>query len=297
MKLGYACINTTLANKKIRINRGMIKRTYIDRGPEYAVELSELNIQDMKSILLWNNNNSIQFYRMSSDILQWGADWFGIDSTVDDALVRTLLKQAGGIVKKNKHRVSFHPDHFCVLPSPRVSVVENTIRDLNLHGFILDAMGLDRTPYYKINIHCNGVYGDKQKAMDRFCFNFDRLHESARRRLTVENDDKASMYSVLDLTYIHKRTGVPIVFDYHHHTFNTGGLSEEEALQLAISTWPDNITPVVHYSESKALHENNDTIKPQAHSDMIMKLPNIYNNDVDIMVEAKSKEQSIINFI
>ena len=66
-------------------------------------------------------------------------------------------------------------------------------------------MGLSRTPYNKINIHCNGVYGDKQSAMDRFCKNFERLPESVQTRLTVENDDKASMYSVKDL-YVYSRT-------------------------------------------------------------------------------------------
>ena len=157
-------------------------------------------------------------------------------------------------------------------------------------------MGLSRTPYNKLNIHCNGVYGDKQSAMDRFCKNFERLSESVQGRLTVENDDKASMYSVKDLMYIHERIGIPIVFDYHHHKFNTGGLSEQEALELAISTWPDGIKPIVHYSESKA-YESNESLKPQAHSDYINDLPDLYGNDVDVMVEAKAKELSILPYI
>ena len=158
-------------------------------------------------------------------------------------------------------------------------------------------LGLSKTPYNKLNIHCNGVYGDKISAMDRFCLNFQRLSESVQGRLTVENDDKASMYSVKDLMYIHERIGIPIVFDYHHHKFNTGGLSEQEALELAISTWPKGIKPIVHYSESKALHENNEKLKPQAHSDYINNLPNLYGNDVDVMVEAKAKELSILPYI
>jgi len=158
-------------------------------------------------------------------------------------------------------------------------------------------MGLSKTPYNKLNIHCNGVYGDKQSAMDRFCKNFERLSESVQSRLTVENDDKESMYSVKDLMYIHKRIGIPIVFDYHHHKFCTGGLTEQEALELAISTWPKDIKPIVHYSESKALHEGNEKLKPQAHSDYINDLPDLYGNDVDVMVEAKAKELSILPFI
>ena len=103
------------------------------------------------------------------------------------------------------------------------------------------------------------------------------------------------MYSVVDLYEgVYKVIGIPIVFDYHHHKFCTGDMTEQEALELAISTWPKGITPVVHYSESKALHESNDKLKPQAHSDYINNLPNTYGNKVDIMVESKAKELSIL---
>ena len=133
--------------------------------------------------------------------------------------------------------------------------------------------------------------------MDRFCENFQRLSPSVRKRLTVENDDKASMYSVKDLMYIHKKIGIPIVFDYHHHQFCTGGLNEEEALKLASTTWPNDITQEVHYSESKAIHENNLKEKPQAHSKYIKSLPNTYGLNLDVMVEAKGKELAILPFL
>ena len=194
-------------------------------------------------------------------------------------------------------RVNSHPGPFVVLTSPNEQVVKNAIADLELHGKIFDMMGLSKTPYNNINIHCNGVYGDKQTAMDRFCENFEKLSDSVKSRLTVENDDKASMYSVKDLMYIHNKIRIPIVFDYHHHQFCTGGLTEEEALKLAVTTWPSRITPEVHYSESKALHENNKKEKPQAHSDYINVLPNTYGLDLDIMVEAKAKELAILPFI
>jgi UV DNA damage endonuclease len=155
----------------------------------------------------------------------------------------------------------------------------------------MDAMGLSKTPYNKINIHCNGVYGDKTTAMDRFCTNFEKLSDSVKNRLTIENDDKASMYSVKDLMHIHNKIKIPITFDYHHHKFNTGDLSEQQALELAITTWPENITPAVHYSESKI------GSKPQAHSDYVERIPETYGNIVDIMVEAKQKDLAILKFI
>ena len=121
---------------------------------------------------------------------------------------------------------------------------------------------------------------------------------NVQTRLVVENDDKASMYSVKDLYEgIHKKIGIPITFDYHHYKFNTGGQTEQEALELAMSTWPNGIVPAVHYSESRAEHLLDESIKPQAHSDIINDLPNTYGKEVDVMVEAKSKELSILPFI
>ena len=298
MNLGYACINSTLGSQKPRIttNRSMIKRTFTERGISYASELGLLNAKDLFTILQWNNENNIKCFRTSSDIFPWGSE-YGLQNAPDYKDIESILQLCGKYAKDKGIRITSHPGPFNVLVSPREHVVENTIKDLELHGKVFDMIGLSRTPYNKLNIHCNGVYGDKISAMDRFCKNFERLSESVRTRLTIENDDKASMYSVKDLMYIHERIGIPIVFDYHHHTFNTGGLSEQEALELAMSTWPTDIIPMVHYSESKRLHESNNKIKEQAHSDYINQLPNLYGNNVDVMVEAKAKELSILPFI
>ena len=76
--------------------------------------------------------------------------------------------------------------------------------------------------------------------------NFPRVLESVSSRLTLENDDKESMYSVKDLYYgIYKQCGVPIVFDYHHHRFCDGGLSEK-GIEEKESQRAKGIKPVVH---------------------------------------------------
>ncbi len=298
MNLGYACINMTLSGQKPKVttNRSMIKKTFKEKGLSYAGELGMLNAADLSKILRWNVENNIKCFRLSSEFFPWASE-YKFKDLPQYLRIKTLLAGAGNYAKQNGLRLTSHPGPFNVLVSPHKHVVDNTITDLRIHGEVFDMLGLERSPYNKINIHCNGVYGDKQSAMDRFCKNFELLPESVKTRLTVENDDKASMYSVKDLMYIHKRIGIPIVFDYHHHKFCTGDLSEQEALELALSTWPKGITPIVHYSESKMLHEGNEKLKPQAHSDYINDLPDTYGNDVDIMVEAKAKELSILPFV
>jgi len=305
MNLGYACINMKLSNPKqygldqhrITTNRTMIKRTFQEKGVDYTSELVMKNVADLYSIIQWNEDNGIKFFRMSSEIFPWASEYYqDWDNFPNIKFIQSILRESGDLATQYGHRLTAHPGPFNVLVSPNENVVQNTITDLTIHADIMDFMGLSRTPYNKLNIHCNGVYGDKQSAMDRFCKNFERLPESVQSRLTVENDDKATMYSVKDLYEgIHKRIGIPIVFDYHHFKFNTGGQTEQEALEMALSTWGD-IKPVVHYSESKAEHELNESIKPQAHSDIINQLPNTYGKEVDVMVEAKHKELAIQPF-
>ena len=292
MNIGYACINMTLGEQTPRIttNRSMVKKTFTQKGISYASELALQNSRDLFEIIKWNVKNGIKLFRISSDMLPWASE-YNVEDMPDFTKISNILKGCGNYAKENGLRLTSHPGPFNVLVSPNPKVVENTIRDLELHGKLFDLLGLELSPYNKINIHCNGVYGDKISAMDRFCENFEKLSDSVKKRLTVENDDKASMYSVSDLMYIHKKIGIPIVFDYHHHQFCTGDLSEQLALELASTTWPKGITPVVHYSESK------EGAKPQAHSDYIKSLPNTYKLNVDIMVEAKAKELAILPFI
>ena len=293
--LGYACINMTLGKEKITTNRSMIKKTFLTKGVSYASELAYKNVVDLEKILKWNVKNNIYFFRVSSDIFPWASE-YDLETLPQIHLIRIVLQRIGKFVQENNVRITCHPGPFNVLGSPNDDVVRRTIIDLELHGKIFDLMGLSKTPFNKINIHCNGAYGDKVETMKRFCRKFDMLSDSVKSRLTVENDDKASMYSVKDLMQIHNTIGIPIVFDYHHHKFCTGDLLEEDALRLATSTW-GTVTPVVHYSESKALHENDSKIKPQAHSDYIDILPNTYGLDIDIMLETKQKELALLKVI
>jgi len=303
MNLGYACINTELSSRKgddrITTNRTMIKRTFQEKGLDYTSELVLKNVTDLYSIIEWNEQNNIKFFRLSSEMFPWASEYYQAWNNFPNIdKIKNILRDCGDLATKYGHRLTSHPGPFNVLVSPNENVVQNTITDLTIHADIFDFMGLSRTPYNKLNIHCNGVYGDKESALDRFCKNFEQLPESVQTRLTVENDDKASMYSVKDLYEgIHKRIGIPIVFDYHHFKFNTGGQTEQEALEMALSTWPKDIVPVVHYSESKAEHQLDESIKPQAHSDIINELPNTYGKEVDVMVEAKHKELAIQPFI
>ena len=307
MSIGYACINMQLSYPQkyggkekgvepITTGRSMIKRTFQTKGLDYASELTLKNVKDLNGIISWNVLNGYDFYRMSSGLAPWKTEYDWEDLKDIDS-IRRWFHSAGTMAKTHGIRLTSHPGPYNVLVSPKEEVVENCIKDLTIHGDEFDMMGLSRTPYNKINIHLGGAYGDKEASMKRFVKNFPRLPESVRSRLTLENDDKASMYSVKDLYEgIYKKIGIPIVFDYHHHQFCTGGMSEQEALEMALSTWGD-IKPVTHYSESRRDEQEDKTIRVQAHSDYVYDKIEMYGNDFDIMVEAKAKELAVDRYL
>ena len=326
IRYGYACINMDLRSQKIMTNRGMIRRTYDAKGLTYVSEIVLKNIKDQLQIVQWNIDNGIEVYRMSGSLFPWMSE-YQIKDLPDYAEIKSILAKTGKLAMSNNQRLSFHPGQFCVLCSPTNQTVENAITELERHSEIMDMMQLPVSPAAKINIHVGGAYGDKTAALKRWCKNFKRLSKNTRKRLVIENDDKASMYSVYDLYHgVYLKVGVPITFDYHHHKFQTGGLSEEDALKLAASTWPKGIRPCTHYSESRRTEkkliiedickQNNITleemqdwptlskhykefskIKEQAHADYIVNKPDCYGLDIDCVVEAKAKEQSIIHLI
>lgn len=294
--LGYCCINLSLRPKKISVNNSCVRKTFNQRGLSYVSELALLNIRNLIEIVKWNEQNGFKVYRMSSDMFPWMSE-YNLSDLPDYNKIVTLLRGVGNLALKYGQRLSFHPGPFNVLGSPNQDLVNKTVKELNQHAEIMDLMGLPKSHLYPINIHCNGIYGDKIATLQRWANNYLTLSESAQSRLVIENDDKASMYSVKDLyDNIFSQVKVPITFDYHHHRFNDGGLTEKEAFELAVSTWQyHGVKPLFHYSSCRKTFEDN-TCKAQAHADFIYEKINDYGYAVDIEVEAKAKDFAVLKY-
>jgi UV DNA damage endonuclease len=297
--IGYACINTTLTTQGVCSNRTLRLKTLQEKGYDYVAELILSNLDALQKILEWNAENGYRLYRMSSEMfpfhshLEYG---YKIEELPNSHLILEKLREIGRFAQATHQRLSYHPGPFNVLASSNPKVIEKTVNELNCHSHILNLMGF--TPSYenKINIHVGGAYGDKQAALARFCANFALLDSHTQQRLTVENDDRANLYSVQELyDGVHLKIGIPIVFDYHHYKFNKGGQTEKEALLLALSTWPSDVTPVCHYSESKTLEQGEDKETP-AHSQFIVGVFDTYQQTFDVVFEAKQKELAVESF-
>lgn len=296
MRLGYACINTVLTNQtpKISTNRRMGLKHLNKKGGLKKLSGRILqNVKDLNQILEWNEKHNIRFFRISSDIFNH-VKAYNLEDLPDWEAIQQQLTKAGQYAKDHGHRITTHPGPYNVLASPRKKVVENTLIELEHAGRVMDLLGLERSPYNKINIHVWASYGDKKAATARFRENFKYLSPAVTDRLTIENDDKPSLYNVEDLyEMIHSPLGIPIVLDYHHFKFVDTKHSLDTALDLAASTWPRSITPVVHYSEGEFDSQGKETKK---HSYFIENQIPTFGFDIDVMIEAKGKEQALLSY-
>ena len=189
-------------------------------------------------------------------------------------------------------RLTYHPGPFTVIASDNKWTVKKAIKELNQHSEIMDMMGLRVSPYSAINIHVGTTKGGKERSIKTFIESFNKLNPNAQKRLTVENDDKPSMYSVADLMEIHYATKIPIVFDFLHHDCHPGEHSMKDSLSAALATWPFSIKPLTHYSSSRKINED-ASCKVVAHADWIYEEINDFGFTFDCEIESKGAELAV----
>lgn len=129
-----------------------------------------------------------------------------------------------------------HPGQYVLLNSRNKEVLQKGINELAYNTSVLDAMGLNKTA--KVQIHVGGVYNHKQEAIERFIRNFNDLPEAITERLVIENDER--LYNLDDCLVIHQKTGIPVVFDFFHHSLFNKGEPPQNAVKLAQKTWKKN---------------------------------------------------------
>jgi UV DNA damage endonuclease len=295
VRLGYACINMELQEGRgIQTSRGMIKRTFMQKGISYASELALQNCRDLIEVIKWNNDHGIKVFRVTSCLFPWASE-YNIDDLPDIEEISRALATVGRIAAAGGQRLSLHPGPFNILASDTEKVVQNCITDLLIHQKIMDLMGQPQNRWAKINIHVGAAKGDRQKALETWCRNFERLPEGVQKRLTVENDDRANLYSIQHLyDGVFKRTGVAIVADQHHHECGPQDLSWAEALPMAASTWGD-VRPTCHLSNSRQLEDPKEA--KNAHSDWYYTPFIDCGLDVDVVLEAKMKERALQRYV
>jgi UV DNA damage endonuclease len=190
----------------------------------------------------------IGMYRMSSDLAPYAThpELPEFHRQVDAC--RAELAEIGALAARSQLRLSFHPSQHVVLNSPDEDLAAKSAADLIVQAAILDGMSLG--PEAVVVTHLGGVYGDREAARDRFVRGYERLPEATRRRLVLENDDVR--FGVADTLWVHRRSGIPLVFDnLHHRLHNPDGRPPREALAACLTTWPPGVRPKVHFSSPR----------------------------------------------
>ena len=154
VRLGYACINMHLADRKITTNRSIQLKTFKAQGYQRCIELAVQNAEDLYRVLEWNLNNGILVYRVSSDIIPWATEWLLDCKHLVE--LETSLARAGKFAVQHGMRLSFHPGPFNCLGSPNMDVVKKTIADLECHSLTMDMLEQPVNRLAKINIHIGG---------------------------------------------------------------------------------------------------------------------------------------------
>ncbi len=242
IRLGLCCI---FHSQPISFRRATAKYLLAKARKERLRSLAEIcrhNALALEQALHYCQAHGIGAFRINSQILplkthpQAGYDMKDLPG--GEAIV-AIFRRCGAFGRRHGIRMTFHPDQFIVLNSPDPQVVERSVADLRYHAEVAQWVHAD-----VINLHAGGVYGDKQSALARLRANIDRLPASVRRRLTLENDDRS--YTPSDLLPVCRATGIPLVYDVHHHRCLPDGLSVQHITATALATWQRE--PLFHVS-------------------------------------------------
>ncbi|KAI9718635.1 MAG: UV-damage endonuclease [Chrysothrix sp. TS-e1954] len=270
------------------------------RGQKFVEQLCLANVRDMKKMLRWNDRYGIKFMRLSSEAFPFAshADYgYKLAPFAADALA-----EVGKIVAELGHRVTTHPGQFTQLGSPRKPVIDNSFRDLEYHDEMLSLLKLppqqDRDAV--MILHMGGVFGDKAATLDRFRENYAKLNDSIKRRLVLENDDVS--WGTHELLPVCKELNIPFVLDYHHNNIIFDSDKIREGTKDIIDYYPEiretwtrkGITQKMHYSEPTPAAVTGK--QRRKHNPRVASLPPC-SNDMDLMIEAKDKEQAIFELM
>ena len=286
MRLGYPCVNETLACSAAQTFR--LASYSVDRLRTTVAA----NLGCLQQILAFNLAHGLLFFRLPSGIVPFGShpvnqhDW--------PAEFAAGFAEVGAFARAHGMRLALHPDQFVVLNSPDPDIVRRSVEELVYQGRMLDLMEMDTSA--KLQIHAGGVYGDKPAALDRWVRTWhELLPDGVRARLVVEPDDR--LYSLRDCQELHRRTGVPILLDNLHHECLNHGESLTDAVLTAAATWDPRRDgpPLMDYSQQapdERRGKHRASLDEVHFAAFLASLPP--SVDPDVMLEIKDKEASAL---
>jgi UV DNA damage endonuclease len=293
MNLSLCCISNVLAEQGLKF-RTMTYKSFSSKPKEESLsKLSDIiqnNFHVSEKIVRHCALNNISGYRLSSDlcpVIKHPDVMLNLEDLPEFGFIDYNIKKLKKAIQETKVRVSAHPSEYITLTSEDPSKVNNSLIDLEFHAEIFDRLELEKSYYNPLNIHVRKE-GDAEELSKIFMDNFNKLSDSVKSRLVLENNDTGNTWTVANLKkYFYDRYNIPVTFDNLHHRMLNHNISHRDAFYDAMSTW--NVQPLFHYSEGK-----NNT---RAHSDMANNIPVNYNENVMFDVELKNKDYAILDIL
>jgi len=261
---------------------------------EQLSRLSDICLHNINSVihsLHFAADNGIGAFRILSPLFPRYTHpevCYRIDELPAGDIIREQCSKIRNFRRSRDIRLSFHPDQFNVLASPKIHVINNTIRELKYHGMLADLLDADI-----INLHVGGAYGDKEAALSRLQNNVAKLPDNVTKRLSLENDDIS--YTPADLLPVCEKLKIPMVYDVHHHRCLPDDLSEEEITGRVVALWERiGKEPYFHISSPKNGWQSSS---PKPHADFIdpADFPTCWEElTATVDVEAKAKELAVL---
>ena len=281
-QLGLVCITTSDKVRYRTVTRKRLLQLSSEEQQQVLRQLYQDNLQRFNKALDFCEANNIKLYRITSSLFPF-ADTKEGESVLNE--FDQELKATGDRSQSLGIRIVVHPDQFVVLSSDTPSVIENSIKILQMQAMIFDKLGLPRSPWAMMEVH-----GGKGDRAERLINVIRDLPDGIRSRLALENDEYA--YSASEILEVCRAANIPMVFDAHHHVIHEKldtyeDRSVPEILAAARSTWPLPEWQLVHISNGR------EAFGDPHHSDLITVMPTSYRNAPWIEVEAKLKEQAI----
>ena len=255
----------------------------------------------------------IRMYRLGGSVIPYGThpDLPELDYRRQIDECADGLAALGRRVREAGIRLSTHPGQYTVINGPDPGIVAKSSLDLEQDALLLDALGLG--PEAVVVVHVGGVYGERAAALDRWARAYEGLSERARRRIALEHDETA--FDIDEVLELHRRTGVKVVHDHHHHRCRPGPLHADprDAIAAAMATWPPDVRPKVHLSSPRTelrtvrrrrrgertarevlvpplLEQHADFVTPWDLIELLDAAP----APVDVMLEAKAKDLALL---
>lgn len=285
--LGYACRSETLSN--ITSSRNYTYTNYSkEKDNEKLNDIIISNLLALEQILIYNAKNNIHFYRISSNLIPLATK----EDVVFDYTFpyQKYYAVIADLIYQNHMRVDFHPSEYCVLNSVKKEVVHNSIAILKYHYQLLENLKIEDKVFI-LHIGSN-VFG-KKNSLSRFIHNFRKLPKEIQDCIVIENDDK--IFTVEDVLYVSDILKIPVCLDYHHYLCNKSSLDYEKI----IHSW--KMKPKMHFSSPKSklkkeFRSHHDYIDSDSFIQFLESIKYL-NCDVDIMIEAKKKDEALFRLV